>query len=149
MQCYKKILELEPENVQGLHNLCVVYVERGNLLEAENCLQHVHTLAPNEDYISRHLQIVQTRISKLKLQENSSQVNKWKIFKQVNYSRMRYIQSLLLIFQDNSTLQSEESIESNNTTLRKRIRNNTEGMTEKDVVVPKNIDKRVNPSSLS
>ncbi|XP_065201488.1 protein O-mannosyl-transferase Tmtc3 [Planococcus citri] len=121
--CYKKILELEPENVQGLHNLCVVYVERGNLLEAENCLQHVHTLAPNEDYISRHLQIVQTRISKLKLQQSSSK--------------------------DNSTLQGEESIESNNTTLRKRIRNNTEGMTEKDVVVPKNIDKRVNPSSLS
>lgn len=73
-QCYKKILELEPENVQGLHNLCVVYVERGNLLEAEKCLQRVHALAPDEDYIARHLQIVQTRISKLKLLRNSSKV---------------------------------------------------------------------------
>lgn len=71
LQCYKKILELEPENVQGLHNLCVVYVERGNLLEAENCLQRVHNLAPHEDYIIKHLQIVQTRISKYKLQPNS------------------------------------------------------------------------------
>lgn len=75
-QCYKKILELEPENVQGLHNLCVVYVERGNLIEAENCLKRVHILAPDEDYIIRHLQIVQTRIGKSKVQTNSSNVSK-------------------------------------------------------------------------
>lgn len=65
-QCYKKILQLDPINIQGLHNLCVVYVERGKLAKAQECLQHAHQLAPNEDYILRHLQIVQTRISKLK-----------------------------------------------------------------------------------
>lgn len=139
---------MEPENVQGLHNLCVVYVERGNLLEAENCLQHVHTLAPNEDYISRHLQIVQTRISKLKLQQSSSKVRISKFFT-IAFLELYRTNFFIFIFQDNSTLQAEESIESNNATLRKRIRNSTEGMTEKDVVVPKNIDKRVNPSSLS
>lgn len=73
-QCYKKILELEPENIQGLHNLCVVYVERGNLIEAENCLKRVHMLAPKEDYVLRHLQIVQTRINKIQLMQNSSKV---------------------------------------------------------------------------
>lgn len=73
-QCYRKILELEPENVQGLHNLCVVYVERGNLIEAENCLKRVHILAPDEDYIVKHLQIVQSRINKNKLATNSTAV---------------------------------------------------------------------------
>lgn len=52
-------------NVQGQHNLCVVYVERGDLAAAEKCLQQAHRLAPHEDYILRHLNIVQTRISKL------------------------------------------------------------------------------------
>lgn len=61
-QCYRRILELEPENVQGLHNLCVVYVERGQLVQAETCLQSAHTLAPTEDYILRHLRIVQQRL---------------------------------------------------------------------------------------
>lgn len=65
-QCYKRILQLDPINIQGLHNLCVVYVERGKLAKAQECLQHAHQLAPTEDYILRHLQIVQTRISKLK-----------------------------------------------------------------------------------
>lgn len=66
MQCYKRILQLDPVNIQGLHNLCVVYVERGKLAKAQECLQHAHQLAPTEDYILRHLQIVQTRIGKLK-----------------------------------------------------------------------------------
>ena len=30
-RCYQRILELDGRNVQGLHNLCVVMVERGNL----------------------------------------------------------------------------------------------------------------------
>jgi len=63
--CYIKILDLDPMNVQGQHNLCVVYVERGDLSRAEICLQQAHRLAPHEDYIVRHLQIVQTRIAKL------------------------------------------------------------------------------------
>lgn len=52
-------------NVQGQHNLCVVYVERGDLSAAEKCLQQAHRLAPHEDYIVRHLNIVQSRIAKL------------------------------------------------------------------------------------
>lgn len=52
--------------MQGLHNLCVVYVERGRLAKAHECMIHVRQLAPHEDYILRHLQIVQTRIAKLR-----------------------------------------------------------------------------------
>lgn len=66
MQCYKRILRIDPINIQGLHNLCVVYVERGKLAQAQHCLQHAHQLAPNEDYILRHLKIVQQRIANLK-----------------------------------------------------------------------------------
>lgn len=65
-QCYKRILQLDPVNIQGLHNLCVVYVERGKLAQAQACLSHAHQLAPTEDYILKHLQIVQTRIARLK-----------------------------------------------------------------------------------
>lgn len=66
LQCYKKILELEPDNIQGMHNLCVVYVERGDLLRAETCLKQAHRLAPTEDYVLRHLKIVQSRVAKLR-----------------------------------------------------------------------------------
>ncbi|XP_075235033.1 protein O-mannosyl-transferase Tmtc3-like [Lycorma delicatula] len=68
--CYKRILELDPENIQGLHNLCVVYVERGNLLQAEVCLKRAHRLAPTEDYVLRHLKIVQSRVAKLRASPN-------------------------------------------------------------------------------
>ena len=70
LQCYRRILELDPENIQGLHNLCVVHVERGKLLEAQSCLEKAHQLAPGEDYVLKHLQIVQNRIAKLKLNPN-------------------------------------------------------------------------------
>lgn len=60
--CYRRILQLDPENVQGLHNLCVVYVERGELLRAESCLAQAQQMAPHEDYIGRHLKIVRSRI---------------------------------------------------------------------------------------
>lgn len=44
----------------------MVYVERGKLAQAQACLSHAHQLAPSEDYILKHLQIVQTRIARLK-----------------------------------------------------------------------------------
>ena len=47
--------------MQGLHNLCVVYVERSELARAEQCLQRAVRLAPHEDYIQRHLRIVRAR----------------------------------------------------------------------------------------
>ncbi|XP_064462574.1 protein O-mannosyl-transferase Tmtc3-like [Ornithodoros turicata] len=57
--CYLRILSLNPRHVQGSHNLCVVYVERGELSRAERCFRHATTLDPNADYIRRHLQVTQ------------------------------------------------------------------------------------------
>lgn len=67
-QCYNRILELEPDNIQAMHNLCVVMVERGHLTKAEQCLKQVHLLSPDEEYILRHLNIVQARLARLKQQ---------------------------------------------------------------------------------
>lgn len=72
IKCYKRILQLDPINIQGLHNLCVVYVERGLLAKAYACLKEAHKLAPTEDYIVKHLQIVETRLAKLKAQPSST-----------------------------------------------------------------------------
>lgn len=84
-KCYEKILELDPQNVQGLHNLCVVYVERGELNKAEQCLMKAHQMAPKEDYIQRHLKIVRARLHRQKLLAESktqSQTNEKHSFKQ-------------------------------------------------------------------
>lgn len=48
-----------------MHNLCVVYVERGDLIRAEKCLSQVHSLAPDEQYIIKHLNIVRTKLNEL------------------------------------------------------------------------------------
>ncbi|GFX90636.1 protein O-mannosyl-transferase Tmtc3 [Trichonephila clavipes] len=60
-ECYENILRQEPHNVQALHNLCVVHVERGVLKEAEECLERASAMAPNERYITDHLEIVRQR----------------------------------------------------------------------------------------
>jgi hypothetical protein len=60
--CYRKITEVDPGHVQGHHNLCVVLVEQGRLQVARDCLARVQEMAPNEEYIRRHLQIVENRI---------------------------------------------------------------------------------------
>ncbi|XP_023716929.1 protein O-mannosyl-transferase Tmtc3 [Cryptotermes secundus] len=78
--CYKRILQLDPENIQGLHNLCVVYVERGNLLRAEACLTHAYRLAPNEEYVLRHLNVVRSRISKLQISRSSEEGKEFEDF---------------------------------------------------------------------
>ncbi|PSN43004.1 Transmembrane and TPR repeat-containing protein [Blattella germanica] len=83
-KCYKRILQLDPENIQGLHNLCVVYVERGNLLRAEACLTRAHRLAPNEDYVLRHLNIVQSRINKLQIPRSSEDEVKFEDFEETD-----------------------------------------------------------------
>ena len=61
--CYRKILSAEPGNVQGLHNLCVVMVERGQLGQAKDCLARAHAIAPDEEYITRHLDIVVSKMA--------------------------------------------------------------------------------------
>ncbi|KAJ8675843.1 hypothetical protein QAD02_011629, partial [Eretmocerus hayati] len=55
--CYRRILQLDPANIQGLHNLCVVMVERGKLINAARCLERAARLAPQQDYVHRHLAI--------------------------------------------------------------------------------------------
>ena len=60
--CYRTILAWDPVNVQGLHNLCVVMVERGQLGQARDCLSQALAIAPAEDYIARHLQIVTNKM---------------------------------------------------------------------------------------
>ena len=62
-------MAVDPGNVQGLHNLCVVYVERGELTTAESCLSKAHAMAPHEEYILRHLKIVRSRMAKIQQQQ--------------------------------------------------------------------------------
>uniref|UniRef100_A0A2K6FII7 dolichyl-phosphate-mannose--protein mannosyltransferase n=1 Tax=Propithecus coquereli TaxID=379532 RepID=A0A2K6FII7_PROCO len=70
-KCFEKILELDPSNVQGKHNLCVVYFEEKDLLKAERCLVETLALAPHEEYIQRHLGIVRDKISSSTFAEES------------------------------------------------------------------------------
>ncbi|XP_071112558.1 protein O-mannosyl-transferase TMTC3-like isoform X2 [Haliotis cracherodii] len=67
-QNFEAVLALDPKHVQGNHNLCVVYVEQGDLLKAEKCLVHAHNLAPEEDYIKQHLNIVRRKIQQIRQQ---------------------------------------------------------------------------------
>lgn len=64
--CYTRILHLDPANIQAKHNLCVVYVELGQLDKAEDCLLQVGQLVPHHHYIDRHLKIVRLRILKMR-----------------------------------------------------------------------------------
>ncbi|KAI8772944.1 transmembrane and TPR repeat-containing protein 3, partial [Biomphalaria glabrata] len=60
---FNSILSRNPRNSQAMHNLCVVYVERGDLLQAEKCLQQTQELDPTAEYIQNHLRIVRNKIS--------------------------------------------------------------------------------------
>ncbi|ETE69453.1 Transmembrane and TPR repeat-containing protein 3, partial [Ophiophagus hannah] len=70
-QCFEKILKMDPNNVQGKHNLCVVYFEERDLLKAEKCLVETLALAPHEEYIQRHLSIVRSKIASLRPGDSS------------------------------------------------------------------------------
>ncbi|GFO13852.1 heterogeneous nuclear ribonucleoprotein q, partial [Plakobranchus ocellatus] len=63
---FESILKRNPRNTQALHNLCVVYVERGDLQRAETCLIQAAQQSPNEKYIQQHLAIVRKRLNDLK-----------------------------------------------------------------------------------
>ena len=82
IQCVSfRILEIVPLHAQGQHNLCVVYVERGLLLEVKRekcdtysdltniffqgkeCFEKALALAPEEKYIQNHLNIVSKKIN--------------------------------------------------------------------------------------
>ncbi|TRY63668.1 hypothetical protein TCAL_08698 [Tigriopus californicus] len=69
-ECYRTILKLEPNHVQGRHNLCVVLLEQDpnrleSLVKAKECLESVRESAPNEDYILKHLGIVEAKVESL------------------------------------------------------------------------------------
>ncbi|XP_057693807.1 protein O-mannosyl-transferase TMTC3 isoform X2 [Corythoichthys intestinalis] len=61
--CFQRILQMDPGNVQGKHNLCVVYFEERDLPRAERCLEETLELAPHEEYVRRHLSIVRGKIA--------------------------------------------------------------------------------------
>ncbi|XP_003739935.1 protein O-mannosyl-transferase TMTC3 [Galendromus occidentalis] len=65
-ECYEKILQSDPNNIQAMHNLCVVHVNAGRLDLAEKCLLSVQRRAPKEVYIKKHLEIVRKRIEALR-----------------------------------------------------------------------------------
>lgn len=65
--CYMRILDIDPGHVQGQHNLCVVHVERGNFREGKACLEKALALAPSEQYIRNHLNIVNSKIEKMNI----------------------------------------------------------------------------------
>lgn len=71
--CYRRILQLDPANIQGLHNLCVVMVERGKLGLAAQCLERAAIIAPQQDYVHRHLAIVKSRIDRLPPEQRENQ----------------------------------------------------------------------------
>ena len=60
-KCYRRILEVDPGNVQAQHNLCVVMVEAGDLDNARKCLERVASIT-NEAYVNQHLRIVEERL---------------------------------------------------------------------------------------
>lgn len=63
--CFERIIALDPGNVQGKHNLCVVYFEERDLPKAESCLVETLAMAPNEEYVKRHLSIVRSKMAAL------------------------------------------------------------------------------------
>lgn len=69
---YNKILAINPKHIQGWHNLCVVYVEKGDLEKAEECLAAVHREAPGENYIAKHLSIVRGRLASVAPKQQSN-----------------------------------------------------------------------------
>lgn len=60
-KCYHRILDVEPDNIQARHNLCVVMVEAGQLLKARNCLVECLKVK-HENYIVKHIQIIEERL---------------------------------------------------------------------------------------
>ena len=71
-RCYRHILRVDPDNIQALHNLCVVMVEAGDLPLARDCLRDTLDRAPHEEYIAKHLSIVEERLQRASFGLSSS-----------------------------------------------------------------------------
>ncbi|XP_068560632.1 protein O-mannosyl-transferase TMTC3 [Cebidichthys violaceus] len=61
--CFERIVRMDPGNVQGKHNLCVVYFEERDLPRAARCLEETLAMAPHEEYVRRHLSIVRSKMA--------------------------------------------------------------------------------------
>jgi Flp pilus assembly protein TadD len=61
---YQQILAEDPNNLEALSNLGVVYVRSGNLQSAESMLEKAVSIAPDNDFLLTTLGIVQYRQSK-------------------------------------------------------------------------------------
>ena len=61
---YQQILAEDPNNLEALSNLGVVYVRSGDLRSAESTLEKAVTIAPDNDFLLTTLGIVQYRQSK-------------------------------------------------------------------------------------
>ncbi|XP_075945746.1 protein O-mannosyl-transferase TMTC3 isoform X2 [Anarhichas minor] len=61
--CFERIVRMDPTNVQGKHNLCVVYFEERDLPRAAHCLEETLAMAPHEEYVRRHLSIVRSKMA--------------------------------------------------------------------------------------
>ncbi len=61
---YQQILTEDPNNLEALSNLGVVYVRNGNLQSAESTLEKAVAIAPDNDFLLTTLGIVQYRQSK-------------------------------------------------------------------------------------
>ena len=59
MHSFRNVIELE---TWRRRTICVVFVERGDLLKAEKCLAEVHKMAPKGEYTLNHLYIVRAKI---------------------------------------------------------------------------------------
>ncbi len=75
-RCYRRVTELDPDDVQGRHNLCVVMVETGRMREAAGCLREAQKLADKVKgregefaYVARHLRVVEERIRNMESEE--------------------------------------------------------------------------------
>jgi len=60
--CFLKIIEVEPDHIEARSNLCVVYMEQGELTRAESCLVQVSQLAPNVANVQQNLRVVRQRL---------------------------------------------------------------------------------------
>lgn len=64
LQCYSKVLKINPTNQKALHNLCVLHFERQDFAMAERCLTNTLALYPSVPYIRQHLQVVRNILKK-------------------------------------------------------------------------------------
>jgi Flp pilus assembly protein TadD len=61
---YRKILETDPNNLDALSNLGIVYIRTGRVRSAESTLKKARALAPNDDFVLTTLGIVHYRQSR-------------------------------------------------------------------------------------